>query len=249
MRMQMKRDKLFEVFKEYPNLVVVFSKKKDGDLKLGNNFEETAKEKREIFFRKLGIDPGDAVVNGLVQEDRVQVVRNKDRGAVLPETDGSITAEKGIFLSVTAADCLPVFLYDPKKEIVAIAHAGWRGLAKSILPRVVQKMEEEFSCRPLDILVGIGPGIGECHYEVKPDVAEHFQDFPMAVRKQGEKLFLDLKKVATIQLQGVGVLDKNIEAHQACTYCEKETYFSWRRDKAKIENVQAMLGVIGMRNV
>ena len=245
----MKRDKLFEIFEDYPKLVRAFSEKKDGDLKLGDSPEETARENREKFFRKLGLDSNSVITNGLVQADKVQVVRKKQRGGILPETDGSITAEKGIFLSVTAADCLPVFFYDPKKEIVAIAHAGWRGLAKGILPRVVQKMKEEFSCRPFDILVGIGPGIGECHYEVKPDVIEHFQDFPMAVHKQSEKLFLDLKKIAAIQMRGVGVLDKNIETHQACTYCEKETYFSWRRDKAEIENVQAMLGVIGMRNV
>jgi len=245
--MQMKRDKLFEIFEDYPKLVLAFSEKKDGDLKLGDSSEETAKENREKFFRKLGLDSNNVITNGLVQADKVQVVRKKQRGGILPETDGSITSEKGIFLSVTAADCLPVFFYGPKKEIVAIAHAGWRGLAKGILPRVVQKMKEEFSCRPSDILIGIGPGIGEHHYEVKPDVAEYFQDFPSAISKRKGKIFLDLKKIAEIQLQSLGVRGQNIEIHPACTYCEKDTYFSWRRDKAKIENVQAMLGVIGMR--
>ena len=237
---------MFEIFREFPNLFVAFSEKKDGSLKLGDSSEETAGENRERFFRKLGLNPKDVVVNGLVQEDRVQVVRAKDRGSVLPETDASITAEKGIFLSITAADCLPVFYFDPQKEVVAIAHAGWRGLAKDILPKVMQRMTDEFQSDPKDILLGIGPGIGECHYDVKEDVAAHFRDFPLAVINREGKIFLDLKKVAATQLQQAGILAKNIEVSPLCTYCEKATYFSWRRDKTQIPKVQAMLALIGM---
>lgn len=239
---------MFKIFKEYPNLLVAFSEKKDGDTKLGNSPEETATKNREKFFRKLGVDPKDAVVGGLVQDNKVQIVSEKDKGKVIPETDGVITAVKRIFLSVTAADCLPVFFYDPRKEVVAIAHAGWRGLAKGILPKVVSKMQNEFSSKPSDLLAAIGPGIGECHYDVKEEVAQQFREgFPSTVLQREGKLFLDLKKIAAIQLQSAGMLGKNTEIHRACTFCEKDTYFSWRRDKVEIPRVQAMLALIGLQ--
>ncbi|MEK7542191.1 MAG: peptidoglycan editing factor PgeF [Patescibacteria group bacterium] len=236
---------MFEIFERYSNLLVAFSEKKDGNLKLGNNLKETAKENREKFFRKLELKPEDVVSGGLVQGNRIAVVKEKDRGKIVLKTDGLITATKEIFLSVTAADCLPVFFYDPTSKVIAIAHAGWRGLAKDILQKVVRRMQREFQCRPMDILVGLGPAIGECHYDVQEDVAQEFKDFSSALLRRQEKTFLDLKKIAALELQSVGVFGKNIEIHPACTSCLKETYFSYRRDKP--EKVQAMLALIGFK--
>ncbi len=235
---------MFEIFEGYQNLIVAFSEKEDGNLKLGDTASETEKENRERFFKKLGLKPEHVVAAGLIQSNRVVVVEEKERGKVVSGTDGLITATNGIFLSVTAADCLPVFCFDPAKKVCGIAHAGWRGLAKDILQKMVLAMKGEFGCRPMDILVGLGPAIGECHYDVKEDVAQAFNDFPYAITRREGKTFLDLKKVAALELQSAGVLGRNIESHSACTSCKQETYFSWRRDKP--ERVRAMLGLIGL---
>ena len=109
-------------------------------------------------------------------------------------------------------------------------------------------MKEKFDVKPGDILVGIGPGIGECHYDVKEEVAQEFRGgFPSAILQRGGKVFLDLKKIAATQLQRVGVLRENVEIHPACTFCEKDAYFSWRRDKSEIGKVRAMLALIGLQ--
>ncbi|MEG0873421.1 MAG: laccase domain-containing protein [Clostridia bacterium] len=39
--------------------------------------------------------------------------------------DAFITKEKNVGTFVTTADCIPVIMYDPKKEVVATIHSGW----------------------------------------------------------------------------------------------------------------------------
>ena len=236
---------MFDIFDTHPELLVAMSEKKDGNLTLGDTDEEIMQKNRSKFLERIGIESKNVVSADLVHGNNVQVVLRRDRAAIIPETDGLLTNEQDVYVSITAADCLPVFFYDLRKNVAGLAHAGWRGLAKSILPNIVDTMAREFGSSPEDIIVGIGPGIGDCHYDVKEDVAKQFEDFPSAIRNAGKKQFLDLKKIASFQLRDVGILKKNIEIHPACTYCKKSTYFSYRRTKP--EPIQAMMAVIGMR--
>lgn len=235
---------MFEIFKRYTNLVAVMSTIKDGDLREEGATAAT-KVRRDAYLRKQGIEPRFLIAADLVHENKVAIVSAADGGTVIRKTDSLVTRDQDIFLSVMAADCLPVFFYDPKKEIVGIAHAGWRGLTKGVLPNMIETMKREFESLASDILVGIGPGVGECHYDVKEEVAGQFADFSSAVLHREGKIFLDLKKIASLQLQHTGVREKNIEIHTSCTYCKGETYFSYRRDRP--EKVQAMMAIIGIR--
>ena len=61
----------------------------------------------------------------------------------------------------------------PSKRVVAAVHAGWRGSVKLIARKTVEILNKEFNCKPGDLLVGIGPSIGPCHYEIGPDVIAH----------------------------------------------------------------------------
>ncbi len=239
-----KNKKLFEILSSYPDLVIAFSAAEDGSLKLGDRPQDTARHNRERFLKKIGVDPQNLAVGGLVQGNRVQRITRKDQGRVIPNTDGMLTNENGIILSVTAADCLPVFLYDPVQQAVGMLHAGWRGLAKDIILVAMSGMKDEFGSQPRDIIVGMGPAIGPCHYEVQQEVAQEFSHFPTAVLAQKEKIFLDLKKIAAIQLQSMGIWGSHIEISPICTYCAKDLYFSWRRDKPK--KLRAMMALIGM---
>jgi len=235
---------MFDIFKRYTNLVVVMSTIEDGDLR-EEEARAATKVNREAYARKQGIEPRFLIAADLVHGNKVAIVSAADGGIVIPKTDGLLTRDQDIFLSVTAADCLPIFFYDPKREIVGIAHAGWRGLARGVVLNMVEAIREKFGSIESDILVGVGPGIGECHYDVKEEVADQFADFSEAIVYRKEKVFLDLKKIASLQLQNAGLTEKNIEIHPACTYCKGETYFSYRRDRP--EKVQAMMAVIGMR--
>ena len=64
------------------------------------------------------------------------------------------------------ADCVPILFYDPRKEVIAAAHAGWRGTFKKVAAEAIMAMKNEFGCEPRDIIAGIGPSICADHYQV-----------------------------------------------------------------------------------
>ncbi len=239
---------MFKIFKDYPNLTYTVSEKKDGTMKLSGNFKNNRKvvKNRERFLRKFGIEDRLTIKADLVHGSNVEFVSIKESGKIIDKTDGLITADKNLFLTITVADCLPIFLYDPEKEIIGLIHGGWRNLAKNILAVAVGKMVKNFGSLPEDILIGIGPGISQCHFEVKNDVLAEFKPYlkEVLLKKEG-KSFLDLKKIARIQLINPGIKEENIEISPECTFCLPEKYFSFRREKPK--QAQTMIAVIGRK--
>jgi len=244
---------MFANFEKYPNIITTVSRKKDGPMKF-------SPENRQRFLGKLGIDDKLTVRADLVHKDNVRIVSNEEAGKIIEKTDGLITADKNLFLTITVADCLPIFIYDPEKEIVGLIHGGWRSLAKNILAQTIERMTGNFGTLPKDILVGIGPGISQCHFEIKKDLLVEFESLwscqnsddrqnfgrtlltRILLEKEG-KSFLDLKKIAKIQLINSGVKEKNIEISPECTFCLSSKYFSHRRDKFK--EIKTMMAVIG----
>lgn len=234
---------LFSIFKKYPNLIAVISEKKDGTMLLKEEKEEVMKNRRR-FLDRLGIDIDSIASADLVHGNKVQIVTQKDKGKVIPATDGLLTSGKNLFLAITVADCLPIFLYDPIKEAVGLVHGGWRNLALNILNSAIKKLKANFKSKAEDILVGIGPGISKCHFEVGEEVLVKFKNFlPKASIGGNGKTFLDLKKIAKIQLLNLGLREENIEINPQCTYCLNQKYFSYRREK----KIKAMIAVIGIR--
>lgn len=226
---------MFKIFGKYPGTIAIISEKKDGAMKFSD-------EKRKRFLKKIGIEDKLTVRAGLVHGNNVKIVSSREKGEKIEKTDGLITGDKNLFLTLTVADCLPIFIYDPEKGIIALVHGGWQSLAKNILARAIEKMPSF----PKNILVGIGPGISQCHFEVKEDLLVEFRDYLKdALLRQNGKNLLDLKKIAKIQLINSGVREENIEISPECTFCLPDKYFSFRREKAK--KVKTMLAVIGKR--
>jgi len=223
---------MFRIFKDCPNLILAFSEKSDGSMKFSN-------KNRERFFNRLGIDKNLIVRADLVHDNKVKLVSHKDAGKLIEKTDGLLTKDKNLFLVITTADCLPIFIYDPEKEIIGLIHGGWRSLANNILAKAVKDLSS-------NTLVGIGPGISQCHFEVKQDVLKAFKPYLKEILKEKDnKFFLDLKKGAKLLLMKLGIKEENIELNQECTFCLKDKYFSYRRDKP--ENVQTMLAIIAQK--
>lgn len=202
---------------------------------------ETRKNRRD-FLRKLGVKPEQVVSAGLVYGSHIAVVDREDAGRHIPKTDGLLTQSKGLFLALTVADCLPVFLFDPEKEVVGLIHCGWRPLAKEILIKACAKMSEEFGTNLEEVLAGIGPGICQKHYEVKSDVGVRFAKCKDCIKEKNKKLYLDLRGVAKTQLQACGVRSSNIQISAECTYELKDRYFSYRRSGKPIKTMLAVFG-------
>jgi YfiH family protein len=149
-------------------------------------------------------------------------------GDKVPHADAIFTTEKNIALGVTHADCQAAIFYDPVHEAIGVVHAGWRGMAQNIYSRMLETMHREIGTQPQNLIVCISPSLGPDHAEYKNYKQELPQDFwPHQVKPN----YFDFWAVARKQLSAVGVLDKNIEVAEICTFCNEKDYFSHRREK------------------
>jgi len=199
--------------------------------KVGDS-EKNVKENYRIL-EKITAIPFKALYRlNQIHSDRVVVLR----GEKLKERDGDclITDERGKALSVLVADCLPILISDKKSRVVSAIHAGWRGLKKRIIDRAIETISREFDISPKELLVAIGPSICSNCYEVGKELTVEFLfNLPLeeVFNVRDGKLFFDLRKGAELQLIRSGVPKENIEIIDRCTCCERELFFSYRRDK------------------
>jgi YfiH family protein len=195
------------------------------------------RKNREIFFAALGIPAGQVAIPGQIHGT---TVRRVDGPGEYPETDALISSERGLFLCISVADCVPVLLYDPVHNAIGAVHAGWRGTASAILVAAVEAMHAEFGTIPAGLIASIGPSASGCCYSVGPDVATRFP--PSFVREERGESFLDLKGVNRSQLLHSGLRPGNVELSPYCTISDSPLFHSYRRDGAKSGR---MMGVIG----
>lgn len=223
-------------FSNFKDLVCGFSTTSTGDIR-----NTTSKEK---FLKKLGIEKSDLVSCQQIHSGGVKFVNKKDLGRKIKNTDGFLTKENNLFLIILVADCLPIVAFDPRKKIIGLAHAGWRGTLKGIGTNLVKEFIIQGSS-PEDIVIGFGPGIEFCHYEVGSDVANKFRNAGYAkavVESISGKTHLDLKLANSQQLQRAGILRSNLDTRlRNCTY-ESGEFYSYRAgDKGK-----RIAGIIGI---
>ncbi len=152
------------------------------------------------------------------------------------EFDALVTDRPGLALAVRTADCVPVFLLDPRRRAIGVAHAGWKGTVANIAGAVVDRMQKSYGCRPADLLAVVGPSIGACCYRVDRPVYEAVhseRDRNSWFRNSGAGSWLfDLPFANRMQLVEAGVPDKGIITSEACTRCGADLFFSHRRDGA-----------------
>ena len=89
------------------------------------------------------------------------------------KADAIITNLRKLPIAVLTADCVPLLLYDIKKNVIAVIHAGWKGAFKGIIKKVVSFMLKNKS-KPENIIAAIGPCISQNSYNVKEDFKKKF---------------------------------------------------------------------------
>ena len=203
---------------------VAFSTRQDGvsegpfeSLNLGiltDDSRERVIRNRELLMGDLGLSQ--VAMGRQVHETEIKEwAAPPEAGAGLEEVDGHATAIRGLGLLVLVADCLPVALIGPGRA--AMLHCGWRGLAGGIIERALDSFAEPPAA-------AIGPGIGQCCYEVGDEVLAEFSSYDDVVSGR----MLDLRAVAQQQLVAAGV--DTIEDVDLCTSCRPDLFFSHRRD-------------------
>lgn len=203
----------------------------------------------------LNMNHKNVVLSNQVHDTKIKLVTKEDAGkGMIKESDiigidGLITKEKDIPLVTFYADCVPLFFYDPVKEVIAAAHSGWRGTKEKIGKKMVETMEEEFGCKKEDVVAVIGPSICQDCYEVSEDVVLEFQEVFMeetslyAKAKENGKYNLDLWKVNSMILKEAGILEKHMSLPNLCTCCNPKLLFSHRASKGKRGNLAGFISL------
>lgn len=233
----------FKIFQNYPQFKYGMSEQADGSMRVNDeesNENVIALQNRQAFFVRKGINK--IFFPKLTHGSNVVIVSESDIGRII-EADAAITNRKNIFLAVTVADCFPVFLFNPKNNVVGLVHAGWRGVVSNIIKNTIEIMIKRLNSDPGDILAAIGPGIQKCHFTKGEDKIDKFRGYDGFIEKRTDGVYaIDLEGIIKKQLQNCGVI--NIESSGLCTYELPEKYFSWRRDRPEI--LQTMVCYIGL---
>lgn len=217
----------------------------------------------------LGASPEKMVASRQTHTTNIRLVTDRDcgKGVVCPtdyeDVDGLITGEKGIALVTSYADCVPLYFVDRKREVIGLAHSGWRGTVQQMGARMVEALKEQFGTMPEDIYAAIGPSICQECYEVSGDVAGEFEKLERDNReiltqiqesgclggsgrivipgRQPDKYQLDLWLANLVILVRAGVLLKQIAITDICTCHNPEYLFSHRASNGKRGNLCAFL--------
>jgi polyphenol oxidase len=196
---------------------------------------------RRQLAEQFGYSPSSYVFASQVHGNRVAVVNDEDRGkgafdrsSYLSDVDAMVTNRKGICIVTQAADCVPILFYDPKKKVIGAAHAGWKGTVAKISSEMVKIFVAEFDSKPSDLVVGIGPSIGPCCYEVGDEVVSLVNEkfgSPNGLIIENDKFVkpvFNLWEANRRTLIEAGVNPDNIELAGLCTKCHNTFFFSAR---------------------
>ncbi|HWP98045.1 MAG TPA: peptidoglycan editing factor PgeF [Syntrophomonadaceae bacterium] len=211
-------------------------------------------ENRYRLLSSRGVDLQDLICCEQVHGARVATVGKSDagRGALdhtlaVPSCDALITSTIGVCLGAFFADCFSIFLFDPRRRAIGLAHAGWKGTMNHIAGRTFQAMKQKFSCHPQDLEVFIGPGISSCCFEIQPDLVRQVESSfgPTAdlIYESGGRYTWDLAATNAAILTGMGVDPDHIEICGLCTSCRDDLFYSYRRDQGKSGRMGAFISL------
>ena len=215
---------------------------------------ETVLKNYQILCGELGINVEDLVLSHQTHTNNVKIVDETHRGTGVfapsfSDVDGLITNVPGLVLVTQYADCVPLVFYDKAKRVVATSHAGWRGTVQEIGKETVLKMAAEFGSNQSDIMVGIGPSIGSCCYEVDDPVYNEFKKLSylnldeIFIKKQNGKYMLNLWLANRRILENAGIDPKNICVTDLCTCCNSHIFHSHRATGGNRGNLAAIIAL------
>lgn len=169
-----------------------------------------------------------------VHKDHIVKVDVNTSHEMLEETDALISNDPEVGIAVMSADCVPILLYDPKKQAVGAVHSGWKGTVALILTKTLQAMEQAFGSKPDDIIAAIGPSVCQVSYEVGQEVIDAIRNSysnaeTLLMMQENGKAKLDLWKANQLQLTASGVKPENIEVAGTCTVIYNQHFFSARK--------------------
>lgn len=242
---------------EYKNKITHCFTLKNLDFYSNNNFyqnEDKVYKNYEKICKKINLDASIVVRPLQTHTNCVKNIYNEI--GILPKglenVDGLITNQKNKILSVIFADCTPIFLYDPEKNVIGNIHSGWKGTVSKIGKVAIEKMIKDYGCNVQDIIACIGPTIRKCHFEVDADVKEIFEAAfnTLEIIHKGEikdgkqKYFVDTVLANIIMMKELGLKSQNIIDSNICSVCESDLIHSYRVEGNKAGRCTSLISLI-----
>ncbi len=222
------------IFEQFPEIIFGFNTKIGLNRKEPYYFnlshavsdkKEIVDENRNRFFAALKLDENKIVYQKQIHSN---IVSYASKPGNIGESDALITDIPNLALSISTADCTPIFIYDKKNKVIAGVHSGWRGTAQKILLETLNRLKSDFNSECENLYVYIAPSISQEKYEIGSEVAEKFDDKYLLITN--DKIYLNVAGVNYDILLNFGVKKSNIQFSNLCSYKMKNLLHSYRRD-------------------
>lgn len=223
-----------------------------GDNANYNDKQDLVTNNYKLICNELNIDYRNIVRPYQTHTNNVKEA-SKNKGIFLKEytdVDGLITDKPNNILSLTFADCTPIYLFDPNKKAIGNIHSGWQGTVKQIAKKAIGKMIETYGSNPKDIICAIAPTIRKCHFEVEEDVKEIFSNqfsnisdiiTTGEIKQCKQKYYIDTVKINKNILMEMGLSEENIIDSKICTVCNSNLIHSYRKEGKKAGRNTALI--------
>ena len=216
------------IIKEFENMGIgtIFT-----DISYGNAKQKT----REELIKDFELGDRNLISGYQTHSKNIQVIKEIDK-IYFENTDGFITNRKNVVIFTKYADCLPVYIYDPLKEVIGLVHSGWRGTLQEITLEAIKLMEKNYGTDRKNVYFAFGIGIGQENYEVGQEFKDLFSEkfsFDIVTEsfmEKNGKLYFDNQKFNYLNLIVNGVEKSKIITNEYCTFRDKR-FQSFRRDK------------------
>ncbi len=200
--------------------------------------KDNVKKNLEIVRKKIGNNSKKIFLLHQFHSNKIIYLNNRKLlNRTRPKADAIITDQTKIPIGILTADCAPILLCDKKRKMIAAIHAGWKGVYKDILDRVIRFMINK-GCKHCNITAAIGPCISVKNYEVKNDFQKKFlkknKQNQKFFKKKNSKIYFDLTKYIYFKLKNNKI--KFIDSLNIDTYDNKNNFYSSRRAMKLNEN-------------
>jgi YfiH family protein len=174
-----------------------------------------------------------------VHGSRIITHSNRIEGITIHDAaDGHLSAVADLTMAVSVADCVPIFLVDARARVLALLHAGWRGIAAGILELGLQQILTHGAGSLAEVYCHLGPAIcGQC-YEVGPEVHR-----ALGLDSPSRPAPVDLRDLLVRRAVTLGLLPGHMSISEFCTRCHADLFFSHRAG-----HDGRQMGLLGIRS-
>jgi YfiH family protein len=240
-------------FENQSRVVAIFTGREQGDMRPRKKGESIRNPNINALLRDFRISEKNLIIPRLENINRVSIATKDTKPDLF--SDALVTDLVGKYLAITAADCYPIYLFDPFERKIGLAHGGYGPLVGGILLSTVNAMES-IGAKAENVIIQVGPGICQpCYAWKRVDLwklkAYNNSRYVLEVLDNYEKVRISLKLMIRDQLIGAGIRIENIFFSDECTCCNRRKFFSSRdgidnRPDGILGKPERQLAVIGM---